>query len=154
MKYAQDARKSVRVVRSVAELRMALDEKARGQRIAQLRKRKRLTQQAMAERLRIGYRTYQTWESGTLPEWHNLEKLAKFHGVKPEHILGEDAEPPRLDQLDRIEEKIDAILVQLGISVPDLQQAIEQELEDAGEQDEQRDDGSEEDEPEQPAAGQ
>jgi putative transcriptional regulator len=102
---------------------MALEDKARGQRIAQLRKRRRLTQQAMAERLRIGYRTYQTWEGGTMPEYGNLEKLAKFFGVKPEYLIGEEGVfPDAVSQLDRIEAeqqainaKLDAILDRLDV---------------------------------------
>lgn len=112
---------------SVEELRMALDDKSRGQRIAALRNRKRLTQQAMAERLKIGYRTYQTWEAGTLPEWHNLKKLAAFHHVKPEDILGESPDvdallgrPKSGSQLDRIESKLDKALAELATIRLDL----------------------------------
>jgi transcriptional regulator with XRE-family HTH domain len=110
---------------------MALAEKARGQRIAQLRKRKRLTQQAMAERLQIAYRTYQTWEAGTMPEWDNLEKLASFFGVKPEFLIGDNGiadDPDLLPQLDRIETKLEAVLIavtQLGerVAEAELRQA-------------------------------
>lgn len=112
MSYAQNAATKGRVVHTVAELQMALADKARGQRIATLRKRKRLTQQQMAERLKIGYRTYQTWEAGTMPEWPNLEKLAELLGVRPEHIVGEDdgLGPDAGTQLDRIEAKLDQLL--------------------------------------------
>lgn len=72
---------------------MALEDKARGQRIAALRTRRRLTQQAMAERLGIAYRTYQTWEAGRMPEWENLEALANFHGIRAEQIIGDDEAP-------------------------------------------------------------
>lgn len=113
MKYAQNATTGSRIVRTVAELQMALADKARGQHIAQLRKRKRLTQQAMAERLGIAYRTYQTWEAGTMPEWANLEKLASVLEVKPEYLIGED-EPAPTGQLDRIEAKLDELLSRLA----------------------------------------
>jgi transcriptional regulator with XRE-family HTH domain len=121
--YAQNAATTPRRVHSVEELRMALEDKARGQRIAALRKNKRLTQQAMADRLKIGYRTYQTWESGSvMPEWPNLEKLAKFFKVKPEDIIGEIPDPDRLlgpgneisIQLDRLEAKLDRALGELA----------------------------------------
>ena len=118
LKYAQSATTSTPRVRTVDELRMTLADKARGQRIAELRKRKRLTQQAMAERLQIAYRTYQTWEAGTvMPEWENLEKLALFHQLRVEDIIGDDMEaaPPSLgDQLDRIEANQDRILGELA----------------------------------------
>lgn len=98
---------------------MALEDKARGQRIAQMRKRRRMTQQAMAEALDVSYRAYQTWEAGTMPEWSNVEKLAKFFRVKPEAIIGEaEPGPEEAPQLDRIEqalsnglaEKVDQVL--------------------------------------------
>lgn len=121
MKYAHNAATNRRVVHTVAELQMALADKARGQRIAQLRKRKRLTQQAMAERLHIAYRTYQTWEAGTMPEWPNLEKLAGELGVRPEDLIGDDHDmtPEQESQLDRIEAKLDELIVLLT-NVPDV----------------------------------
>lgn len=116
MRCAHDATTGTRVVHSVAELQMALADKARGAQIQRLRQRKRLTQQAMAEKLGIAYRTYQTWESGTMPEWSNLEKLALALGTTPERIIG-DEEVPEPSQLDRLEaaveentRKLDAIL--------------------------------------------
>lgn len=110
MRCAQPAATRPRVVHTVAELQMALTDKARGQRIAQLRKRKHLTQQAMAEKLKCGYRTYQTWEAGTMPEWPNLLKLAELLGVEPEHIIGEETAPPDPSQLDRIEASLAELL--------------------------------------------
>lgn len=97
---------------------MALEDKARGQRISVLRKRSHLTQQAMAERLGIAYRTYQTWEAGRMPEWHNVEKLAKFFKVKPEAIVGEIemADAGAASQLDRIE----GLVTELGGAVQAL----------------------------------
>jgi Helix-turn-helix. len=112
MKYAHNAATRTRTVHSIAELRMALEDKARGQRIASLRKRKRLTQQAMAEQLRIAYRTYQTWEAGRMPEWDNVLKLSAFHGVRPEDLIGEDA-PLEVGQVATIEGKLDALALDL-----------------------------------------
>jgi transcriptional regulator with XRE-family HTH domain len=153
MRYAQNATTGPRRVHTVAELQMALADKARGQRIAQLRKRRRLTQQAMAERLQIAYRTYQTWEAGTMPEWHNLEKLATALGVRAEHIIGEDEVPADVTQLDRIEAKLDALLDLLTPSADESAAAFEAELDAAVEQDERPDDDIEEDEPGQQAGG-
>lgn len=116
-KYAHNATTGPRRVHTVAELRMALEDKARGQRIAEFRKRKHLTQQAMAERLGIAYRTYQTWEAGTMPEWDNLEKLSLFFGVRPEDIIGDDARSVSVQeqsQLDRLEAEVGAIRAELG----------------------------------------
>lgn len=135
MRYAHDATTGPRVVHSVAELQMALADKARGAHIQRLRQRKRLTQQAMAEKLGIAYRTYQTWESGTMPEWPNLEKLALALGTTPERLIGDD-EIPEPSQLDRIEAKLDELLELLrpsGTEGPDA--VLETE---AGRLDEQR----------------
>lgn len=122
---AQNATTRPRTVHSLAELRMALEDKARGQRIAQMRKRRRMTQQAMAEALDVSYRAYQTWEAGTMPEWSNVEKLAKFFRVKPEAIIGEtEPAPEEAPQLDRIEAKLDRILDTLAV-VSELVDAAE-----------------------------
>lgn len=126
---AQIATTGARTAHTLAELRMALEDKARGQRIAALRKRKRLTQQVMAERLKIGYRTYQTWEAGSvMPEWPNLEKLAAFFGVKPEDIIGESpdltallgAENGTQPQLDRIEAALSELRTDLATTRDEL----------------------------------
>lgn len=108
---------------------MALEDKARGQRIAALRKGKHFTQQAMAEKLGIAYRTYQTWEAGTvMPEWPNLEKLATFYGVKPEDIIGETPDLDALlgrngeSQLDRMEAELAAIRVDIGTLATQLEE--------------------------------
>jgi transcriptional regulator with XRE-family HTH domain len=110
---------------------MAIEDKARARRIAELRTRKRLTQEQMAQRLDVAYRTYQTWESQkvpVMPDWPNLEKLARFHGVKPEDIIGETPDVGALlgngtsqSQLDRIEADVAAIRVELGALVTQLE---------------------------------
>lgn len=142
MRCAQSAATNGRVVHTVAELQMALADKARGQNIARLRKRKRFTQQALAEKLKIGYRTVQGWEAGTMPEWPNLEALAEVLGVRPEDIIGDedvrDASTTFRDQLDRIEanqqeilERLDLVLVTLLAPDGDSRAAFERELEAA-----------------------
>lgn len=104
---------------------MAIEDKARAQRIAALRKRKHLTQEVMAQRLGVAYRTYQTWESlkePVMPDWPNLERLAKFHGIKPEDIIGEAPDVAALlgdgdgqsAQLGRMESELASTRVELG----------------------------------------
>jgi DNA-binding XRE family transcriptional regulator len=88
-----------------------------------MRKRRHLTQQTMAEKLKIGYRTYQTWESGTLPEWDNLVKLARFFKVRPEDIIGDEQVPASSStdgagQFDRIESRLQALLDHFKIPWP------------------------------------
>lgn len=106
-----------RLMHSLADLQMALEDKARGQRIAQLRKRTRgLTQQQVALDLKVGYRTVQSWESGAVvPEWPNIEAMAKYFKVRPEEILG-DMPPMEPAQLDRIEEMLGVLLDHFGLS--------------------------------------
>jgi transcriptional regulator with XRE-family HTH domain len=91
-KRAQDARTNSPLVRRVLEemARRRRDEAKRiGARIATLRDRSHLTQEAAALRLKVGVRTYQTWEAGdATPRWHNYEKVAKLYGVKVEDLLG------------------------------------------------------------------
>jgi transcriptional regulator with XRE-family HTH domain len=94
--------------RSVA-LEVALENRAIGRRIAQLRENAHLTQPAAAERAGVSLRGYQKWESGaSRPNWTNLEKLAEVFGVKEDEIIG-SLEPDE-DQLDRIEAKLDELL--------------------------------------------
>lgn len=73
------------------------------------------TQEAVARRLKVGDRTYQSWEYGeAVPRWHNREKLAKLYKVTVEDIMG--APPPRApsDQLARIESQLAAIETRLN----------------------------------------
>lgn len=101
--------------RSVA-LELALENRAIGRHIAELRERAHLTQPAAADKAGVSLRGYQKWEGGeSRPNWANLEKLADVFGVKPEEIVGSVSpqEEPRAEQLDRIEEKLDEILKRL-----------------------------------------
>ena len=130
--YAQNAATRPLKVHRFEELRMALDDKARGQQIARLRKRRRLTQQKLADQLGVAYRTVQGWEGGTMPDWVNLEKLAAFFEVRPEDLIGDGEFAPIPTQADRIEHKLDLILEQLGLDPESAKDLFEQELEQAG----------------------
>lgn len=91
-----------------------------GARIAKLRARAHLTQEAAAARLKIGVRTYQTWEAGdATPRWHNYERLAKLYGVKVEEILGSTpldqvpADTAEVASLAAIQSSLDEIIERL-----------------------------------------
>ena len=60
-----------------------------GERVKQLRQEKKLTQQHMAEILKIDQSNYSKYELGKL-EMNNemLIKIAKFFGVTTDYILG------------------------------------------------------------------
>lgn len=123
-RFVQNATTATRKAYTFAELRMAIEDKARAQRIAELRKLKRLTQEAAAQKVDVHYRTYQTWESQknpVMPEWPHLERLATVLGVKPEDIIGETPDLAALmgvetgqSQLDRMEAELAAIRVEIG----------------------------------------
>jgi transcriptional regulator with XRE-family HTH domain len=104
-----------------------------GARITQLREERHLTQQAAAQRVQVGYRTYQSWEAGDhTPQWHNYERLAAAFGVRVEDIIGA---PPKLgpavpDDLERrlvrIEARLDQLLALLDASEGPLEEVIEE----------------------------
>lgn len=102
--------------RSVA-IEMALEQRAIGRRIAELREDRRLTQPVVADRVGVSLRGYQKWEAGTAaPGWGNLEKLANVFDVSADYLLGAATEEGknREAQLDRIESEVAATRVELG----------------------------------------
>lgn len=71
---------------------MALENRAIGRRIAELREQAHLTQPVAAEKAGVSLRGYQKWEAGAArPNWANLERIATVFGVKPENIIGDPA---------------------------------------------------------------
>lgn len=66
-----------------------------GERIAEAREARRLTQPVVADRVGVSLRAYQNWESGaTRVAWTNLPKLAKILGASEDYLLsGEGREP-------------------------------------------------------------
>lgn len=102
--------------RSVA-FEMALEQRAIGRRIAELREDRRLTQPVVADRVGVSLRAYQKWEAGTsAPAWRNLEHLAEVFSVTADYLLGaaQDKRQDAVEQLDRIESELGAIRVELG----------------------------------------
>ena len=93
------------IVRSLA-VEMALQQRAMGRRIAELRERSRMTQEIAADKAGVTLRAYQKWEAGGGIQYANLAKLAEVFRVPVERITGEDATPDPFStagQLDRIE---------------------------------------------------
>lgn len=80
------------IARNVA-LEMALQQRAMGRRIAQLRERAHLTQEAAADRAGVTLRAYQKWEAGGGIQYANLQKLADALRTTVEEVTG-DAETP------------------------------------------------------------
>lgn len=111
--YAKTSSQRAGWPRSVS-LEMALEQRAIGRRIAQLRERRHLTQPVTADKIGVSLRAYQAWESGdSTPRWPNMTRLAEVLQVRVEEIVGED-EPIDLandqERLDRIEAKLDKLL--------------------------------------------
>jgi len=60
-----------------------------GERLKKLRERKKLSQQQLADRLKINRSTYARYELGqTQPDFETLEKLADFFEVSTDYLLG------------------------------------------------------------------
>lgn len=92
---------------------MALEQRAIGRRIAELREERRLTQPVMADRVGVSLRGYQKWEAGVAaPNWRNLEQLAEALGVTADDLIGAGTarHEPVTVTLDRIETKLDQLL--------------------------------------------
>lgn len=102
---------------------MALEQRAIGRRIAELREDRRLTQPAMAERVGVSLRGYQKWEAGVAaPNWRNLEQLAEALGVTADDLIGagDNRHEPVAVTLDRIEAKLDRLLELAGATSTEL----------------------------------
>ena len=66
-----------------------------GQRLRDLRRRCKMTQQGVADRLQIHRTTYTKYEiGGVTPDQQGLLKLAEIFGVTVDYLLGRDDEQP------------------------------------------------------------
>ena len=80
-------------------------------RLKELRKAKKLTQQELAEKTDIPYRTLQRWENGESQiKPDKTQKLADFFGVSIAHLLGYDdndfEKQIRIDTLNNVLNKL------------------------------------------------
>jgi transcriptional regulator with XRE-family HTH domain len=100
---------------------------AAGKRLAALRKRQDISQPTAATRANVGYRSYQSWESGRVePRKASREKLAKLYGVEPGYFRWAQPATEDVVTLERIADRLDgmhsdirSIADQLGTSRPD-----------------------------------
>lgn len=113
--------------RSLA-LQMALEEERQrevGARLRALRGAK--PQPVVADEIGVTLRAYQRWEAGGGIAWQNLQAIAELYEVSENWLLYGDEETrgPR-SQLDRIEDKLDRLVVQVNsLTVPTLDEAYE-----------------------------
>lgn len=87
-------------------------------RLKELRKAKKLTQQELAEKTDIPYRTLQRWENGESQiKPDKAQKLADFFGVSIAHLLGYDdndfEKQIRIDTLNNLIYKMHTTYVSL-----------------------------------------
>ncbi|EHQ92103.1 helix-turn-helix domain-containing protein [Desulfosporosinus youngiae] len=66
-----------------------------GEILAELRNRRGLTQDQMAEALNVKRPRYNSWENNIAkPDIEMLQKIAKFHNVTPDYILNFESDSP------------------------------------------------------------
>lgn len=77
-------------------------------RLAELRKKRKLTQQQVADEIGINRVTYTNWEKGNRePNFENLIKLASVLGTTTSYLLGEtDRDLSDMEKLDLEEKRI------------------------------------------------
>lgn len=65
-----------------------------GNRLTNLRKQKKLTQQELSKRLKIARTTYSGYENGSRePDYATLKKIADFFEVSTDYLLGRTDDP-------------------------------------------------------------
>jgi transcriptional regulator with XRE-family HTH domain len=118
-------------------MEMALQDRAAGQRLAQARKQKRLTQEGAAQKIGVSVRTYSDWERGiSLPRPSNLTEIERVLEVDTRAVYFENPAQNGLpsERLDRIEDKLDRVLRHFGeteMTAEDVSpEGAEHELED------------------------
>ena len=71
-------------------------------RLKELRKEKKLTQQELADTFQVSKRTVQYWENGESQiKPDKAQKLAEYFGVSVGYLLGYDTDSGLLDTLSR-----------------------------------------------------
>ena len=80
-----------------------------GEKIAQARREKRLTQEELADRLGVSRQAVSKWESGAaLPETDKLARLSGLLGVSCDYLLCDDAEEEQENASGRPKQEAEA----------------------------------------------
>lgn len=83
--------------------------------IRALRKAKGLTQQELAVKLNVARQTVSKWEKGlSVPDAEMLMSISEVLEVPVSTLLGETIDPPKVDDLKAISEKLEVINAQLA----------------------------------------
>lgn len=89
-------------------------DRARGERMRQLRRERGLSQEDVARELDVTAKTYGNWERGLGIHPKNARRVADYFGVDIGEILEPADDSAAADRLDRIEERLDEILRRLA----------------------------------------
>lgn len=94
---------------------MALERTEFARRLREIREEQRLTQEAAAGKVGIGLRQYVRWENATAdPRISNIGKIEDALGVEPGRLVLETPAAASVEDLRRIEAKLDLLLKRLG----------------------------------------
>lgn len=87
-----------------------------GERLKILRTKKRLSQKELTERLNLNRSTYARYETSTTqPDYDTLKKLAEFHGVTIDYILGHETKDIDSMSDEEIDEEIKEIMKEVNV---------------------------------------
>ena len=108
----------------MARFRQQMADHARGERLRTLRTDRRLNQEDAAHEIGVSTKTLRTWEKGGPIRWDNAKAAAEFYEVDARSLVEREPGTPidapdvdgDVDQLDRIERKLDKIMVALRIN--------------------------------------
>ena len=118
------------IARSFA-IEMALQQRAMGRRIAQLRERAHLTQEAAADKAGVTLRAYQKWEAGGGIQYANLQKLAEVLQVPVDQITGEPSTPDLSLPNGPVNEEVRARLANIEATLAELLRNVRGEAPEA-----------------------
>lgn len=87
-----------------------------GERLKMLRNKKGLSQKELTERLNLNRSTYARYETSTTqPDYDTLKKLAEFHGVTTDYILGHEVKDIDSMTEEEIDEEIKEIMKEVDV---------------------------------------
>ena len=94
----------------------------RGQILKELRLNKRLSQQNIADVLKVSARAYQKYEYGTAePNFDTLSKLADFYGVTADYLLGREPKKEQPIDYEEVKRKTNEIIERIENLPPEHQ---------------------------------
>ena len=108
---------------------------ARGERLRELRERRRMSQEHVAGEVGVSTKTVWSWEHGGKIKWANAQRIAAFYGMDPEELVTRDlADTPDMlgtlngngpalsleERLDEIDRKLDELLRRLPAQDDDV----------------------------------